>query len=380
MCVFGGYQDTDLYPRNRALIEAVSRNFDSVVEVRPATPAKSSVRHRDVARLKTLFRLIWRYLATFFSLARQAGAVRGADTVFIPYPAYVDFFFLKVILLGRKQPKLIIDAFLCLHDTLVNDRKLLRPDTMMARLVAWLEAHTLSAADLIFIDTNQQRELLVHSYHLPPGRLIVTPVGIDEALWSPLDFLPMDNKFRVIFWGTFIPLHGLQYVVSAAAIIAGRNPKIEFRIIGDGQTADQVARQIADSDVPNITWERSLISGAELRSEVARSHCVLGVFGASEKAGNVVPYKVYQAMACNKLVISREGPAIYELARTSDNSSGLFLVPPADPEALASTIEEIYCGYSCLCSQVATRKLYDSFLSNSVLQSRIDAALQLGNT
>jgi glycosyltransferase involved in cell wall biosynthesis len=103
---------------------------------------------------------------------------------------------------------------------------------------------------------------------------------------------------------------------------------------------------------------------------------VLGVFGESEKGGNVIPYKAYQAMACNKILISRTGPAILELL-DGQEYSGLFLVPPADPEALAATLVSAFESYQEISDSVNTRKLYDLGLSNAVIKKRMAAAIEI---
>ena len=71
----------------------------------------------------------------------------------------------------------------------------------------------------------------------------------------------------------------LATIVEAAAILREIHPEIELKMIGDGQTADAIEKQITSLKLDNITWERKLVSGRELRSDVEQSHCILGVFG-----------------------------------------------------------------------------------------------------
>lgn len=376
LCIFGCFDDTELYPRNRTLIDALSANFATSFEVRPSNQSTDIKKHRKKTSLMGMLHALCFSLSGFWSLAKQARIVRSADTIFIPYPAYLDLLFLKCILLFGPKPILIIDAFLCLHDTLVNDRKMLNSDSISARFVSKFEAYTLKSADLIFIDTEQQREYLLKSYELTPSKMVTTPVGIDETVWTPLDTLPLEDKFRLLFWGTFIPLHGIDTIIRSAQILRDTNPEIEIKLIGDGQTADAIAERIAALELDNINWERRLMSGPELKSNVEQSHCVLGVFGQSDKAGNVIPYKVYQAMASNKIVISRDGPALTDTFQSKIADSGLILIPPGDPEGLASAISALYKNYNELSQSVSTRVLYESGLSNSILQSCVNSALK----
>ena len=166
----------------------------------------------------------------------------------------------------NRESIIIVDAFLCLHDTLVHDRKMLGSKGLFARIVAWLERRTLLAANLVFIDTEQQKTLLLERYGLDRRKIAVIPVGIDESLWRPLPVLPTSGCFRVLFWGTFIPLHGVDTIIRAAKQLQLSHPHIQIELVGDGQTADASAALIDDLKLNNINWQRCLLSAARLRS------------------------------------------------------------------------------------------------------------------
>jgi glycosyltransferase involved in cell wall biosynthesis len=51
----------------------------------------------------------------------------------------------------------------------------------------------------------------------------------------------------------------------------------------------------------------------------------------------VIPNKVFQILAAGQPLITRDSPAIRELL--SDSLPGVYLVPPADPEALLDAVE-----------------------------------------
>lgn len=367
LCVFGCFKDSDLYSRNRTLITALSTFFDETVEIRPDQQIEGEEKHRPLSSLPGILQAIWTSTSAFASLFKQRRALHNASLYFIPYPAYLDLIFLRLLTRTENRPKIAIDAFLCLHDTVVVDRKLLSSNNPLARGLHWLEANTLHAADLVFIDTEQQRQQLASTYNLDEAKLLVTPVGIDEALWSPLPALPLAEEFRVLFWGTFIPLHGVETIVGAAKILAAAHPHIRFTLVGDGQTADSIAQNMLDHGLDNIDWKRELVSAKVLRNYVENAHCILGIFGNSEKAGNVIPYKAYQAMASNKILITREGPAFLSQWKPEEPIEGLSLVPPGSAQALADAIVNTFAGYESTCRNIKTREAYEKRLSNRLL-------------
>lgn len=377
LCVFGCFKDSELYSRNRILITALSTFFDEVVELRPDHELNKTPIHLPLSSPKGILRALWMSASGFASLFRQRRSLNNASLYFVPYPAYLDLIFLRLLTRKRNRPKIAIDAFLCLHDTVVYDRKLFGARNPIARGLKWLEAHTLHAADLIFIDTEQQRAQLASTYNLDGAKLIVTPVGIDEALWRPLPALPLAGEYRVLFWGTFIPLHGVETIIGAARVLADTYPDIRFTLVGDGQTADSIAKNLDDGGLDNVAWNRELVSATILRSYVENAHCILGIFGSSEKAGYVIPYKAYQAMASNKILITREGPAFFSQWKAHEPIEGLVLVAPGSAQALADTIVSTFVDYERICQNLKTREAYEQKLSNQLLLECVQRGLKL---
>ncbi len=357
ICVFGCFEDSDLYMRNRVLIEALSASGATVELVRPEREGVSDNLHRRTKSLTGLIQYGLDQIGAFVSLFRQRRQVRTADLIFVPYPAYLDGLFLRLINAGSSRKPVVIDAFLCLHETVVTDRQVFQPKSIGARLTRWIEAHALSQADRVFIDTPQQKAILDAQYGLDPGKVAVVPVGLLDRIWAPIESAPSGGPFRVIFWGTFIPLHGTTTLLQAARLLAESAPGVEIEIIGDGQEASRFAEELERDDPGNIRWRRTLLPTESLRQAIAQAHLVLGVFADSEKAASVVPYKVHQALACNRPVVTRSSPAMAELAAANNN---IVLVPPENPRALADAIVQMQ---SSVGEDPGTRKVYDEFCS-----------------
>ena len=366
LCVFGNFEDNELYSRNSSIVAAVSELAGETVELRPPRGSSADSNHQRLSGISRIFRSLWEQLLACCSLIHHRSTLRGCDVVLVPYPAYIDVLVLRLLLPRGQRVTVLVDAFLCLHDTLVNDRQMVREGGAVGRLVHALESAMLRFADLALIDTEQQRQKLLHDYDLPDERVLALPVGIDEELWQQLPPAPLVRDFQVLFWGTFIPLHGIETIVRAAAILAEQDPSVKFTLVGTGQTADETAALLDRLSPGNVTWHRKLLKGRELRALAVDAHCLLGVFGDSEKAGSVVPYKVYQAMASNRALISRRGPATSHLAAES-----LYLVEPSDPAALAEAIGRLRRDYAGLSPRINTRELYERQFSQRAIRERL---------
>jgi glycosyltransferase involved in cell wall biosynthesis len=176
-------------------------------------------------------------------------------------------------------------------------------------------------------------------------------------------------SLSVLFYGNMIPLQGADTIVRAAALV--RDEGIRFEIIGSGQTYDDV-RALADRlGANNITWT-GRVPYADLPRRIAGADVLLGIFGDSDKAGRVVPNKVYQAMAMGAAIVTRDSSAQRSLL--TDGVSAL-LVPPADPAALAEALRRLRDPHVRCRLGEAARQRFGASASLDVQAERLRAAL-----
>jgi glycosyltransferase involved in cell wall biosynthesis len=162
----------------------------------------------------------------------------------------------------------------------------------------------------------------------------------------------------VLFVGKLIPLHGLDTILAAAALV----PEVPFRIVGDGQLAPLLANRPAN--VEHVEW----IAYPELPAEYQRAGCALGIFDTGPKAARVIPNKAFQALACACPVITADTPAARELL--TDGVDAL-LVPPGDAAALAAAVRKL-AGSAELAARLGEggRATYEARASEAVLGAR----------
>jgi len=330
------------YPRNaltQAGLRALGCPIDTLnVPVWDRLPDRLAPARRWRSLASLGVRLLRAYATLLVRLPRRLARV---DVVLVGYPGHLDMLALgPFVRLSRRR--LIFDPLVTLTDTLVEDRRLIPPGGMRARAIRLLDQVALRLAHVVLADTEENAQYMRALAPSARSRIVVVPVGADEELFSPARALSSPGwparapeALRVLFYGTFIPLHGPETIVRAAALLGPE--RASFVLIGQGQLAGETQALARALDLQNacfLPW----VPYRELPAWIATADVVLGIFGDTAKAARVVPNKVYQAMAMGAAIITRDSPAV---RRVLEHERSAFLVPPADPAALASAIEAL---------------------------------------
>jgi SAM-dependent methyltransferase len=248
--------------------------------------------------------------------------------VLVGYFGHLDVLLAR--LLARRR-RVVLDMFLSVYDTVVLDRRLVDPGSLPGRLARLLDRLAVRAADLALLDTPQQVELAVDVLGLPRGKLAAVPVGAEPERFPPSP-PSQDGPLRVLFYGTFIPLHGTRTIAAAIRHLQGE--ELAFTVVGHGQERAAFDRELAGLEGVTVhDW----VAYDRLGELVAGHDVVLGIFGDTGKALRVVPGKVYQAACAGRAVVTADTPAV----RAAFDPDELALVPPADPDALAVALREL---------------------------------------
>ncbi len=145
------------------------------------------------------------------------------------------------------------------------------------------------------------------------------------------------NGFSVLFYGSYIPLQGVKYIIKAAKILE-EHREIEFKLVGNGQTMKGNRKLAEELKAGNIEFIDRRVPIEEIPGYIAKADLCLGIFGDTPKTLRVIPNKVYEAIAMAKPVITADTPAIHELFTDGEN---ILLCRVADAESLAERILEI---------------------------------------
>ena len=334
---FGIYSKGIEYPRNNNLIRGLRLNGVNVVEVHFEL-AGSFQRRMDIVKNPLEFaRFFLGLIASFIALTWKFVRSPRVDAVIVGHPGYFHvhlawllcFFF-------QRRALLVYDVFIPLYEMLIEDRELLKSDSLFAQLLRRFERSCCRYANLCLIDTENHCRYLIEEYGLSPEEVVRIFVGstIDQQFESPR--VSSSETFRVLFVGTYIPLHGVDVILEAARYLAG-DLDIRFSLVGSGQLREKmksIAQKWGLSNVVFHDWIPTEYLGAFIRS----FDLSLGIFGITPKTARVIPSKIYDICAAGVPFVTADTPAIREVFHHGKNA---YLIPPGNQEALAEAIRHL---------------------------------------
>ncbi|MEE4238554.1 MAG: glycosyltransferase [Anderseniella sp.] len=237
----------------------------------------------------------------------------------------------------RQGVPLIFDPLISAYDKQIDERgKLDAAGSRARKLLAW-ERALLQRADRVIADTPAHADYFVEVLGVDRNKIHVVYVGAEEALFRPGPLLPdnLSGPREVLFYGSFIPLQGPQVVVEAARLYQG--PPLKWVLLGQGPLRSACEQRAAGHE--SISFE-DWLAYEKLPERIRRADILLGVFGTTPKAGRVIPNKVFQSLACGRVVVTRSASS-YPEALLGVENSGLEWVPAGDAQALAGKVAEL---------------------------------------
>jgi glycosyltransferase involved in cell wall biosynthesis len=306
VCYFGSYDPK--YTRNRVIIFGLKQNGVNVFECQDA----SSI-------LLRYFKLLWKYLY-----------LKKHDVIIVHGHGNVPLAWLLAKIFRRK---LIFDPFISLYDTAIFDRKEVDEKSVKAKYYYYLDKWCCALADIVMVDTWGHLRYFHEEFGIKKEKFRRVLVGADDTRFYPVKTEKEDDKFRVLFYGTYIPLHGIEYIVKAAKLLEN-NKDIVFEIFGSGQTYKNIKSLSEKLKIKNILFKIDWVEEDPQRY-IGRVDVCLGIFGGTPKAKRVVPNKAYQAIAMEKPLITGDSPAAREVFSNKENA---ILCVMANPKAIAESI------------------------------------------
>lgn len=333
ICFFGTYNLN--YARNSSLRVGLKENGVDVVEVHAEIPNERMELSEDFTLKKTINR-VWRKVKVYSNLLSQYQKVIACDYVFVLHPGHLDLPFAWILCrLGNK--KLIFDTSISPYDTMFVGRNIAKRNSFKARLVKLIEKLLLRFPDRLFVDTKLMKEFIVKEFGINCKKIFVVPLGANDEVYKPSsDGESRSSQTKVLFFGLYNPLHGVQHIMNAIKLLR-KEKNINFTMIGDGYLKDDLIHFAKINKLKNVRFI-GFMPEKELVEYIQNTDIMLGVFSNSPVFQRAIPNKVFAAIACRKPLISAKHPPMDEYFKHEES---VYFCKPEDPKELANAIKKL---------------------------------------
>ncbi len=202
-----------------------------------------------------------------------------------------------------------------------------------------VEQRILNEVDLVLATCPAEVEELTTLYDADPSRLTIVPCGVDQRAFRPVDrdaareMLGLSGGPTVAYVGRLVPRKGVDTLVEAFALLPRR---LDARLVivgGEPGGSPEAARLAALAGDLGVS-ERIAFAGSRPQEDLRHYYC------AADVAVSVPHYEPFgmtplEAMACATPVVGARVGGIK--TSVADSETG-YLVPPRDPESLASRL------------------------------------------
>ena len=330
VCYFGTYRVN--YARNQILIAGLqSQGFD-VIECHATLwqSVEDRVNAASGGWLRPQF--WWRVTRAYFNLLRRYRRTGDYDVLLVGYPGHFDVFLAWILAKIYRKP-LAWDVLNSLY-LITTERGIIQQSPSTVKIIRTLEGLACHLPDMLFLDTQAFVDWFGEIYRIPTEKFRLIPIGVDERFFGPLEKRISDEYFRVIYYGSYIPNHGVETIIRAAKILED-DRTIRIEMIGSGPEllkARQLAAELQLKNLIFVDW----LEREELTKRLANADLILGAFGTTKQLELTNNNKIYEGFAMLKPVISGDSPALPEVLQ---HGVHLYLCERGNPQSLAEGIQ-----------------------------------------
>ncbi len=250
------------------------------------------------------------------------------------FPGILEIIFLKIF-----QPlfgyKITYDTFTSFHLTLVDDRKLIKENSIFAKVIKFLDKLFFTLPDKLIFETNEMKNYLEEFLNKKKeNSLVLTSY---RELPADLKFFESNKskKINITFWGSFERMHGLDTIIDSAIELG---IDYQFNLIGSGSYFNQIENRVKQENIQNVFLpgyiSKDLQDEKNLYTYISKSDICLGAFSDSKKNNLVIPGKVVEAFLLGKPVITVRTDYIENNCLES-----VFSVEPENSKELSKAIK-----------------------------------------
>ena len=204
-------------------------------------------------------------------------------------------------------------------------------------LTSWVERLALENADrIVAVSRHSHREIL-DLFKVKPERVVVIHNGINLAVWNPSSVTDTRKAYGIegdyiLFVGRTSRQKGMPYLIEAMKYV---DPGVQLVCCTSAPDTKEIEEEIAAlvAQEPRVTWINTLLR--EENYVELYSNCVVFACPSVYEPFGIINL---EAMACERPVVASAVGGIQEVVVPGETG---YLVPPADPKALADALNKV---------------------------------------
>jgi glycosyltransferase involved in cell wall biosynthesis len=311
--LYVGVQDLT-YPRNSRVRNYLERDLGASIDV------LSIDKHAGY----------WRHLLILLSRGLRGRRLGHYDVVVLAELSVV-FAPASWLIARLHRATHVVDFFVGLYETHIEDRGAHHPFSWRAMAYRLFDKFAIATADLLLTDTTARASL----WRKGDSPVLALPVGAPD--WARPQPAPETiGRVAFLYYGNYIPLHGVPQVLEATALLRQTTP-LHLTLVGTGEHRDLAERMVEKLGLSEDTTFIDYVPQEQLPSVIAQNNVVFGTFGTSRKATTVIANKVWQGLASGRAVVTGPGRGIEELLPLVPDR--LFVSASVDPRDIAVQME-----------------------------------------
>lgn len=259
---------------------------------------------------------------------------RYADILWVGAAGQRYVFLAKVLSLVAGQ-KLVLDAFISHYLVVIKDLEKYPERSLQARALWLLDRWACLLADEIVLDSEEHVEYFIEEFGISRDKLSVVRLGADPSIFFPGQPIEKRSQKRVLYYGTFFPLQGARLIARAARAFV--DERTQLQLAGDGPEKEDVLSILEESDVENVV-DVGWVERTEIGELIRQADVCLGHFGQTRQAQVVVPFKVYEVLACSRPLIMGRAAVV---ERFLEHRRHIFFCDRGSAKDLATAVKEV---------------------------------------
>lgn len=290
------------------------------------------------------------------------------DIYILTFRGYEMLIPIRIITTGKKM---IFDEFINPIEQVIYEHNKYKREGLIHRALRKGYRSWLNMADAIITDTQSHADLSSQMMDIPIAKYTPLIVSTDEKTFKPRSKKDraQSKKLNIFYYGSMLPLHGINVVLEALLSIRGGG--IKLTIIGGNKQVEEkvIGARSRGLDVRYKSW----VNFNKLPAYINKSDlCLAGPFGDTFQSQYVITGKAYQFLCMKRPIVVGKNKE----SQIFTHKKNALVIKQGSPEELAKTIEWARDNRRELRSiGIEGYELYQEKLSNKVLSTEIGKLL-----